>query len=179
MASGSMSSSWTAKENKMFEKALAVYDRDTPDRWHKIARAVGGKTADEVKRYYDLLVEDVRRIEAGHMPYANYRSSNGRDWAWDASEPSPAPRKNGSRRKHKKKATKQAESTMCGLLMWVDDAFQDTCTIRKPSFKDLYGPSVIETRSNQEKIGVVSFLFCPLLQITVVQLVITRRKEHH
>ncbi|RZS19002.1 hypothetical protein BHM03_00051343 [Ensete ventricosum] len=78
MASGSMSSSWTAKENKMFEKALAVYDRDTPDRWHKIARAVGGKTADEVKRYYDLLVEDVRRIEAGHMPYANYRSSNGR-----------------------------------------------------------------------------------------------------
>ncbi|KAJ8486611.1 hypothetical protein OPV22_019096 [Ensete ventricosum] len=108
------------------------------------------------------------------------------DWAWDASEPSPAPRKNGSRRKHKKKATKQAESTMCGLLILelfmekLQPAEEiDTCTIRKPSFKDLYGPSVIETRSNQEKIGVVSFLFCPLLQITVVQLVITRRKEHH
>ncbi|CAD5189736.1 unnamed protein product [Musa acuminata subsp. malaccensis] len=76
MASGSMSSSWTAKENKTFEKALAVYDKDTPDRWHKIARAVGGKTAEEVKRHYELLVEDVRRIEAGQMPY--YRPSNNR-----------------------------------------------------------------------------------------------------
>ncbi|KAG6471170.1 hypothetical protein ZIOFF_072271 [Zingiber officinale] len=57
----------------MFEKALAVFDRDTPDRWHKIAHAMGGKTAEEVKRHYDLLVEDVRRIEAGQMPYANYR----------------------------------------------------------------------------------------------------------
>lgn len=71
-----MSSSWTAKENKTFEKALAVYDKDTPDRWHKIARAVGGKTAEEVKRHYELLVEDVRRIEAGQMPY--YRPSNNR-----------------------------------------------------------------------------------------------------
>ncbi|XP_074568644.1 protein RADIALIS-like 3 [Curcuma longa] len=78
MASSSLSASWTAKENKMFEKALAVYDRDTPDRWHKIAHAMGGKTAEEVKRHYDLLVEDVRRIEAGQMPYANYRSSNRR-----------------------------------------------------------------------------------------------------
>ncbi|KAJ8460721.1 hypothetical protein OPV22_033647 [Ensete ventricosum] len=77
MASGSMSSSWTAKENKTFEKALAVYDKDTPDRWHKIARAVGGKTAEEVKRHYELLLEDIRRIEAGQMPY--YTASNKRE----------------------------------------------------------------------------------------------------
>ncbi|URD72333.1 SANT [Musa troglodytarum] len=76
MASGSViSSCWTAKQNKMFEKALAVYDQDTPDRWHHVARAVGGKTVDEVKRHYELLVADVRRIEKGHIPYATYLSS--------------------------------------------------------------------------------------------------------
>jgi hypothetical protein len=42
MASMSLSSSraqWTAKQNKLFEQALAVYDRDTPDRWHNIVSA--------------------------------------------------------------------------------------------------------------------------------------------
>ncbi|KAJ8485859.1 hypothetical protein OPV22_018344 [Ensete ventricosum] len=73
-----MASGWTAKENKTFERALAVYDKDTPDRWHNIARAVGGKTADEVKRHYDLLVEDIRRIEAGQMPYVHYKSPGSR-----------------------------------------------------------------------------------------------------
>lgn len=46
MASMSMSSSraqWTKKQDKLFEQALAVYDKDTPDRCHNIARAVGGK----------------------------------------------------------------------------------------------------------------------------------------
>ncbi|WOH00833.1 hypothetical protein DCAR_0520209 [Daucus carota subsp. sativus] len=55
--------SWTAKQNKAFERALAVYDKDTPDRWQNIAKAVGDKTADEVKRHYEILVEDVKRIE--------------------------------------------------------------------------------------------------------------------
>ena len=46
MASMSMSSSraqWTKKQDKLFEPALAVYDKDTPDWWHNIARAMGGK----------------------------------------------------------------------------------------------------------------------------------------
>ncbi|KAK8511525.1 hypothetical protein V6N12_038127 [Hibiscus sabdariffa] len=38
-SSRSSSSSWTTKQNKMFEKALAKYDQDTPDRWHNIAKA--------------------------------------------------------------------------------------------------------------------------------------------
>ncbi|KAK6916583.1 hypothetical protein RJ641_019444 [Dillenia turbinata] len=67
MASSSISSRdsgyWTAKQNKAFEKALAVYDKDTPDRWHNVAKAVGGKTAEEVKRHYEILVEDVKHIE--------------------------------------------------------------------------------------------------------------------
>lgn len=67
-------SSWTPQQNKAFERALAVYDRDTPDRWHNIARAVGGKTAEEVKRHYDDLLEDIKNIEAGQVPFPNYRN---------------------------------------------------------------------------------------------------------
>ncbi|XP_072968344.1 protein RADIALIS-like 3 [Typha angustifolia] len=80
MASCSMSSSrnsasqWTPKQNKLFEQALAVYDKDTPDRWHNVARAVGGKSAEEVKRYYELLVEDVKHIESGRVPFPMYQS---------------------------------------------------------------------------------------------------------
>ncbi|KVH92358.1 protein RADIALIS-like 3 [Cynara cardunculus var. scolymus] len=79
MASNSISyssttCSWTAKQNKLFETALAVYDRDSADRWQLIARAVGGgKSAEEVKRHYELLLEDVRHIESGYIPSPNYR----------------------------------------------------------------------------------------------------------
>ncbi|KAK4757234.1 hypothetical protein SAY87_007361 [Trapa incisa] len=80
MASSSMSrgssSSWTAQQNKAFEKALALYDKDTPDRWQNVAKAVGGKTAEEVRRHYQVLLEDVKYIEAGNVPYP-YR--NGHD----------------------------------------------------------------------------------------------------
>ncbi|XP_062000779.1 protein RADIALIS-like 3 isoform X2 [Rosa rugosa] len=65
LSSRSSSSSWTPKQNKQFEKALALYDKDTPDRWQKVARAVGGKSAEEVKRHYEILLEDVKHIESG------------------------------------------------------------------------------------------------------------------
>lgn len=77
MSRSGSASSWTARQNKAFEKALAVYDKDTPDRWNNIARAVGGKTADEVKQHYQALVDDVRCIEAGHVPFPNYRTAGG------------------------------------------------------------------------------------------------------
>ncbi|KAG6410781.1 hypothetical protein SASPL_128850 [Salvia splendens] len=54
------SSKWSAQENKAFERALAVYDQDTSDRW-----AIGGRTPEEVKRHYDILVEDIKYIESG------------------------------------------------------------------------------------------------------------------
>lgn len=80
MASSSVSSrrsgSWTAEENKLFEKALARFDRDTPDRWHNVARAVGGgKSAEEVKWHYQILIEDLRRIESGDVPFPNYNTT--------------------------------------------------------------------------------------------------------
>ncbi|KAJ1284458.1 hypothetical protein BS78_03G205700 [Paspalum vaginatum] len=77
MASMSMSSQWTKQQNKLFEQALAVYDKDTPDRWHNIARAVGAKSADEVRRRYELLVQDVQRIDSGEVPFPAYRCPSG------------------------------------------------------------------------------------------------------
>ncbi|KAJ8763506.1 hypothetical protein K2173_002389 [Erythroxylum novogranatense] len=74
--SRSSSSGWTPRENKLFEKALALYDKDTPDRWQNIAKAVGGKSTEEVKRHYDVLIEDLKHIESGHIPIPNYRSRN-------------------------------------------------------------------------------------------------------
>lgn len=80
MASNSISSSWTPRQNKKFEEALAFYDKETPDRWQNISRAVGGKSVEEVKRHYEILVKDITKIESDQVPLPNYRStgSNGR-----------------------------------------------------------------------------------------------------
>nr|KJB58262.1 hypothetical protein B456_009G201700 [Gossypium raimondii] len=74
MASGS---SWTPKQNKLFENALVIYDKDTPDRWHNLARAVGGKTVEEVKLHYQNLVEDIQQIESGQVPLPPYKKAGG------------------------------------------------------------------------------------------------------
>ncbi|PIN15238.1 hypothetical protein CDL12_12114 [Handroanthus impetiginosus] len=84
MASSSMSSSrgssssWTPKQNKQFEEALARFDRDTPDRWHNIARSVSGKSAEEVRRHYEALVTDIKRIETDQVPIPNYGTISNR-----------------------------------------------------------------------------------------------------
>ncbi|KAJ0247784.1 Protein RADIALIS-like 5 [Hirschfeldia incana] len=70
----SSNSSWTSKQNKMFERALAVYDKDTPDRWQNVAKAVGSKSAEEVKRHYDILVEDLVNIEQDLVPLPKYKN---------------------------------------------------------------------------------------------------------
>lgn len=58
-------SSWTKEQNKLFEDALDRYDEGTPNRWQKIARAVGGgKTAEEVERHYEMLIKDLKSIES-------------------------------------------------------------------------------------------------------------------
>ncbi|XP_075477495.1 protein RADIALIS-like 4 [Primulina tabacum] len=68
-------SSWTPQENKLFEKALARFDKDTPDRWQNVARAVGGgKSTEDVKRHFEILIEDLHQIESGRIPIPNYRN---------------------------------------------------------------------------------------------------------
>ncbi|RDY11946.1 Transcription factor RADIALIS, partial [Mucuna pruriens] len=75
MASSSMSAtgSWSAKDNKAFERALAVYDKDTLERWNNVASAVARKTPEEVKRHYELLLRDISHIESGQVPFPNYK----------------------------------------------------------------------------------------------------------
>ncbi|GAA0160537.1 hypothetical protein Leryth_020007 [Lithospermum erythrorhizon] len=73
-------SAWTAQQNELFEKAIAKFDKDTPERWQNVAIAVGGgKTAEDVKRHYGILVEDLKRIESGHVPLPTYTTIPGLD----------------------------------------------------------------------------------------------------
>ncbi|XP_037459778.1 protein RADIALIS-like 4 [Triticum urartu] len=58
-----MSSSWTFKQNKVFEVALNKYDRDAPDFFQNVAREVGdGKSVEDVKKHLAELVKDVDEI---------------------------------------------------------------------------------------------------------------------
>lgn len=67
---------WTAEENKRFENALALYDKDTPDRWAKVAAMIPGKTIGDVIKQYRELEEDVSDIEAGLIPIPGYSSNS-------------------------------------------------------------------------------------------------------
>lgn len=67
-----MPSKWTQYENKLFENALAVYDKDTPDRWARVAAMIPGKTVWDVMNQYRELEEDVCNIEAGLIPIPGY-----------------------------------------------------------------------------------------------------------
>nr|VDC67717.1 unnamed protein product [Brassica rapa] len=58
--SRSSTSSWTAKQDKQFEMALAKFEKDTPDRWQNVARVVGGKSAEEERQR--KLAEDQRNL---------------------------------------------------------------------------------------------------------------------
>lgn len=59
---------WTPEENKRFEYALALFDKDTPDRLFDVAAMIPGKTISDVMKQYQELVEDVSDIEAGRIP---------------------------------------------------------------------------------------------------------------
>ncbi|XP_017221962.1 transcription factor DIVARICATA [Daucus carota subsp. sativus] len=63
---------WSQEENKMFEDALALFDKDTPDRWHNVAAMIPGKTVSDVIKQYRELEEDVSDIEAGLIPEPEY-----------------------------------------------------------------------------------------------------------
>ncbi|XP_042956439.1 transcription factor DIVARICATA isoform X2 [Carya illinoinensis] len=71
----SKSTKWTPAENKMFENALAVYDKESPDRWPKVAAMIPGKTVSDVMRQYEELVADINNIEAGLVTIPGYAAS--------------------------------------------------------------------------------------------------------
>ena len=70
------SSEWTREQDKAFENALATYSEDASDRWEKIAADVPGKTLEEIKQHYELLVDDVNQIESGCVPLPAYNSTS-------------------------------------------------------------------------------------------------------
>lgn len=75
---------WTPQENKQFEKALALFDKDTPDRWYNVAAMIPGKTVNDVIKQYRELEEDVSDIEAGLIPIPGYdRNSFTLEWVND------------------------------------------------------------------------------------------------
>jgi hypothetical protein len=59
----------------MFENALALYDKESPDRWHQVAAMIPGKTAGDVMKQYMELEVDVNNIEAGLVPIPGYTTS--------------------------------------------------------------------------------------------------------
>ncbi|CAH2054081.1 unnamed protein product [Thlaspi arvense] len=76
MSLQSLSSSWTKEENKMFERALAIYADDSPDRWFRVASMIPGKSVLDVMKQYNKLEEDVFDIEAGRVPIPGYPAAS-------------------------------------------------------------------------------------------------------
>ncbi|XVF05137.1 hypothetical protein REPUB_Repub05bG0145500 [Reevesia pubescens] len=67
------SSSWSWHQDKLFERALAMFpDEESPDRWEKIAAQVPGKSAMEVWKHYEDLAHDVMEIESGRVELPSY-----------------------------------------------------------------------------------------------------------
>ncbi|XP_047176427.1 transcription factor DIVARICATA-like [Vigna umbellata] len=67
---------WSREENKQFESALAIYDKDTPDRWLRVAAMLPGRSVYDVIKQYRELEEDVSEIEAGRIPIPGYLTSS-------------------------------------------------------------------------------------------------------
>ncbi|KAI4335812.1 hypothetical protein L6164_014421 [Bauhinia variegata] len=74
MSSSAGETLWSYEEEKTFENAIATHwiDEDSKEHWEKIASAVPNKSTEEVKQHYQLLVEDISAIEAGHIQLPNY-----------------------------------------------------------------------------------------------------------
>ncbi|GAB2215342.1 hypothetical protein Drorol1_Dr00019725 [Drosera rotundifolia] len=70
--------SWSREQDKAFENAIAKYPvEEGEEKWEKIAGEVEGKTVEEVKRHYELLVEDLESIESGCVPIPSYAEGCG------------------------------------------------------------------------------------------------------
>ncbi|CAH8364188.1 unnamed protein product [Eruca vesicaria subsp. sativa] len=73
---------WSREDDIAFERALASYTDESEEKWEKIAADVPGKSVEQIKEHYEVLVEDVNRIESGCVPLPAYGSperSNGYD----------------------------------------------------------------------------------------------------
>ncbi|MCL7050190.1 hypothetical protein MKW94_015018 [Papaver nudicaule] len=68
---------WTIKEDQILETALFMHDENSPNRWEKIAKDVGGKkTVEDVKHRYKLLQNAINSIESGENCALVYEDDN-------------------------------------------------------------------------------------------------------
>ncbi|KAE8674916.1 Transcription factor DIVARICATA [Hibiscus syriacus] len=63
---------WAFFEDKIFERSLVAFPEGTPDRWQMIAALIPGRSAEEIKQHFDMLVHDVHEIDAGRVQVPNY-----------------------------------------------------------------------------------------------------------
>nr|CAD1830223.1 unnamed protein product [Ananas comosus var. bracteatus] len=63
---------WSWEQEKAFELALIGNQEDHADRWERIAAGLAGKTAEQVRGRYDLLYEEISRIESALIPLPDY-----------------------------------------------------------------------------------------------------------
>ncbi|KAG8066715.1 hypothetical protein GUJ93_ZPchr0004g38887 [Zizania palustris] len=110
---------WTRDQEKAFENAVATMgeDEEGDGMWEKIAEAVEGKTPDEVRRHYELLVEDVDGIEAGRVPLLVYAVDGGTEEG-----SAGAGKKGGGGGGHGEKGSaKSAEQERRKGIAWTED----------------------------------------------------------
>nr|CAB3488679.1 unnamed protein product [Digitaria exilis] len=119
---------WTREQEKAFENAVATLaaeegeEVDEDARWEKIAEAVEGKTADEVRRHYELLVEDIEGIEAGRVPLPTYAADGGAEEGGGGS----GKKGGGGGGAHGDKASaKSAEQERRKGIAWTEDEHSD------------------------------------------------------
>nr|GEY00702.1 transcription factor DIVARICATA-like [Tanacetum cinerariifolium] len=65
-------STWSRYEDKLFEDALVMFPEDVIGRWQKIAASVPGKTPEEVRSHYEVLVHDLVLIDSGRVELPSY-----------------------------------------------------------------------------------------------------------
>ncbi|KAK4730976.1 hypothetical protein R3W88_023964 [Solanum pinnatisectum] len=61
----------TREEDKIFENILAIYFNDN-NLLTKMEEALPGKTVDEIKDHYNILLEDIDAVDFGGAPLPNY-----------------------------------------------------------------------------------------------------------
>ncbi|KAK9029340.1 hypothetical protein V6N11_026459 [Hibiscus sabdariffa] len=70
--SSATATKWTFVEDKIFEQCLVLFPEGTPDRWQRIAARVPGRSGEEIRQHFDMLVHDVCEIDAGRVRIPNY-----------------------------------------------------------------------------------------------------------
>lgn len=114
---------WTREQDIAFEHALVKYpDEDSKDRWEKIAAEVSGKSEEEIKNHYELLLEDLDRIESGVVPLPVYSSSldDSESHAGNGGTSKKGGNQNTSESNHVGKGSKSDQERRKGIA-WTED----------------------------------------------------------